>query len=156
MGCGAPNPPLLTVSKVDLKLYSGEWIEIARYDNRFETGCTGATAHYQINGDHVKVINSCYDENGKKSAEAIGRAHVVDDSNNSKLRVSFFRPFYGDYWVLMLGSRYQYSVVGDPNRKYLWILSRSKELDMEDRKAILEYLPTVGYDVSKLHWTTVR
>ena len=68
--------------------------------------------------------------------------------------MSFFRPFYGDYWVLMLGDNYQYSVVGDPSRKYLWILSRTKVLSDADKKSILNRLPALGYDASKLYWTT--
>jgi len=156
-GCTtAPTVNLPTVKKIDLERYAGTWIEIARYENRFETGCAGATAQYSLEKDHVRVINSCYDQHGEKSAQASGRAYAVEESNNSKLRVSFFRPFYGDYWVVMLGDQYQYSVVGDPNRQYLWILSRTKELTQEDKKTILAYLPTIGYDPSKLYWTPIR
>ena len=82
------------------------------------------------------------------------RAYALKDSNNSKLEMSFFRPFYGDYWVLMRGDNYQYSVVGDPNRKYLWILSRTKILSNADKKSILNRLSVLGYDASKLYWTT--
>ncbi len=156
-GCtSAPAPHLPTVEKIDLERYSGKWVEIARYENRFEIGCAGASAEYISQNDHIRVINSCYDEKGIKTAEAIGRAHAVEESNNSKLRVSFFRPFYGDYWVVMLGDRYHYSVVGDPSRKYLWILSRTQKLSPEDKDKILTYLPTIGYDPEKLYWTTVH
>lgn len=156
-GCtSAPTPHLPTVEKIDLERYAGTWIEIARYENRFETGCAGATAQYSLQKDHVRVINSCYDQHGAKSAEVSGRAYAVEENNNSKLRVSFFRPFYGDYWVVMLGDQYQYSVVGDPHRKYLWILSRTKELTEEDKKNIIAYLPTIGYDPGKLYWTALR
>lgn len=156
-GCtSTPTPTLPTVVKIDLERYAGTWIEIARYENRFEKGCAGATAQYSLEKDHVRVINSCYDQNGVKSAQAFGRAYAVEESNNSKLRVSFFRPFYGDYWVVMLGDHYQYSVVGDPYRQYLWILSRSKELTVEDKRTIIDYLPTIGYDPNKLYWTPIR
>jgi len=156
-GCtSAPTLPLPTVAKIDLERYAGTWIEIARYENRFETGCAGATAQYSLEKDHVRVINSCYDQHGVKSAQASGRAYAVEESNNSKLRVSFFRSFYGDYWVVMLGDQYRYSVVGDPNRQYLWILSRTKELTEEDKNTIIAYLPPIGYDPSQLYWTAVR
>lgn len=156
-GCtSAPTPSLPTVEKVDLERYAGKWIEIARYDNRFETGCAGATAEYIKNNNHIRVINSCFNELGVKSAEAIGRAYAVEESNNSKLKVSFFRPFYGDYWIIMLGDDYQYSVVGDPHRKYLWILSRTQNLNDQDKKIILDNLPNFGYDPTKLHWTSIR
>ncbi|MDD5716828.1 MAG: lipocalin family protein [Sulfuricurvum sp.] len=156
-GCtNTSTPPLPTVEKIDLERYSGKWIEIARYENHFEIGCAGATAEYLRNDDHIRVINSCYDAQGVKSAEAIGRAYAVKGSRNAKLEVSFFRPFYGDYWVVMLGNEYQYSVVGDPKRKYLWILSRTSKLKEEDKQKIFSYLPTIGYDPAKLYWTTVR
>jgi len=156
-GCTpTPTTVLQTVEKIDLKRYGGRWIEIARYENRFEIGCAGATAQYDKNGDHIRVTNRCYDVKGIKTGEAIGKAYPIQGSNNSKLEVSFFRPFYGDYWVVMLGEDYQYSVVGDPKRKYLWILSRTQELNAEDKIKILAFLPTIGYDPSKLYWTTIR
>lgn len=156
-GCThTPMPPLPTVEKIDLERYSGKWIEIARYENRFEIGCAGASAEYMSQEDYIRVTNSCYDEHGLKTTEAIGRAYAIEGSHNAKLEVSFFRPFYGDYWVVMLGDDYRYSVVGDPERKYLWILSRTAELKNEDKQKILSYLPTIGYDPSKLYWTTVQ
>ncbi len=78
---------------------------------------------------------------------------LLENSQNSKLRVTFFWPFYGDYWVLMLGDDYRYSVVGDPSRKYLWILSRTASLSDSDRQMILSKLPEFGYSSDKLYWT---
>jgi len=156
-GCAkTPTSPLPTVNHVDIERYSGTWIEIARYENYFETGCFGASAQYSSKEDYILVTNRCYDANGIQSGEAIGRAYALQDSNNSKLKVSFFRPFYGDYWVLMLGDNYQYSVVGDPARKYLWILSRTKTLSDMDKKSILAKLPELGYDPTRLYWTTIQ
>jgi apolipoprotein D and lipocalin family protein len=88
----------------------------------------------------------------KKRKEAKGVAYATDASN-SKLKVSFFRPFYGDYWILMLDEEYRYAVVGDPSREYLWILSRRPTLEEEITKQILAGLPELGYDTSKLLWT---
>ncbi|MGD9716372.1 MAG: lipocalin family protein [Sulfuricurvum sp.] len=153
-GCtAASNSPLPTVAAVDLERYSGEWIEIARYENRFERGCASASAEYRLNGEYVSITNRCYDTSGKQTAEALGRAYPVAESSNSKLEVTFFRPFYGDYWVLMLAPDYRYSVVGDPKRKYLWILARTPSLSENDKSAILERLPALGYDPAKLYWT---
>lgn len=154
-GCTkAPQPKLQTVEKLDIDRYSGKWIEIARYENRFEIGCAGASADYTLNNGKIDVLNCCYDEKGALLGEAHGKAHATDPSN-AKLKVTFFWPFYGDYQVLMLPEDYRYSVVGEPSRKYLWILSRTKELTQEDKKTILTYLPTIGYDPEKLYWTTV-
>ena len=148
-----PLAPLPTVTHVDLQRYSGLWHEIARYENRFEAGCVGATATYTLEKDHVKVVNRCYGEDGKLSDRAEGRAYVVEGSGNAKLRVSFFRPFYGDYWIIMLADDYRYSVVGDPQRKYLWILARGTVLSDEDREVISGRLVALGYDPLRLYWT---
>jgi apolipoprotein D and lipocalin family protein len=138
---------------LDLQQYQGQWYEIARYENHFEKGCIGATADYTLHDDHVGVTNSCYDATGTMSAQAQGKAYAINDSQNTKLRVTFFWPFYGDYWVLMLGDDYLYSVVGDPSRKYLWILSRTPSLSDSDRQTILSTLPQFGYSSDKLYWT---
>lgn len=153
IGCSLSHPPLQTVESVDLERYSGHWIELARYENRFEKGCVSATADYTITPEGVDVLNRCYDANALLIGEAKGKAHSVEESRNSRLKVTFFWPFYGDYWVLMLGENYQYSVIGDPRRNYLWILGRESKLSEIDRKTILEHLPALGYDPKRLYWT---
>jgi len=87
------------------------------------------------------------------SAQVHGKAYTVENSKNTKLRVTFFWPFYGDYWVVMLADDYRYSVVGDPSGHYLWILARNNRLDDMDKKTILSGLPALGYDPDKLYWT---
>ena len=155
-GCStSSHPPLQTVKALDPERYSGTWIEIARYENRFEKGCAGASAEYKIENDRIHVTNRCFDATNTKIGEAKGKAHATD-ATNSKLKVTFFWPFYGDYQVIMLSDDYRYSVVGDPERKYLWILSRTKELKESDKEFILSSLPNFGYDPSKLYWTTAR
>ena len=155
-GCTpTPKLSLKTVESVNLDRYMGKWIEIARYENRFEKGCVGASAEYKRTDSFVSVTNRCFDASGIQTGEAIGRAYPVEGSNNSKLEVSFFRPFYGDYWVLMLSDDYRYSVVGDPDRKYLWILAREGILSEKDKKTILTTLPSLGYDPQKLYWTKI-
>ncbi len=154
-GCSATRPELETVKKLEPERYGGKWIEIARYENRFEKGCAGATAHYTLSEGKIDVLNRCYDARGALSGEARGKALATDPSN-ARLKVTFFWPFYGDYHVIMLADDYRYSVVGDPERKYLWILSRAPELREQDKTDILSHLPAFGYDPKKLYWTTVR
>ncbi len=151
-GCAQKNTQSLqTVGNVDVNRYLGVWYEVARYDNWFEKGCFGARAEYKLNGKDIDVLNSCFDEKQIKIKDAKGVAKVVGD-NNSKLKVSFFWPFYGDYWILLLADDYRYSVVGEQSRKYFWILSRTKELSRADREFILSKMPALGYDASKLIW----
>ena len=151
--CSSKNPPLQTVEKVELNKYLGSWYEIARYEHFFERDCKNVTANYSmIDSETIKVINRCTKIQTNEKKEAIGRAYAIDESN-SKLKVSFFRPFYGDYWVLMLDENYKYAVVGTPSREYLWILARTSKLDEKIKKDILKKLPSLGFDTSKLIWT---
>ena len=121
---------LEVVQSVDLTRYIGRWYEIARLPNRFEKKCADSvTATYTLRSDgKVEVVNRCRKENGKYTT-ATGKAKVVDKKTNAKLKVTFFWPFYGDYWILDLGPNYEYAVVGSPDRDYLWILSRTPQLD---------------------------
>ncbi|MEJ2500519.1 MAG: lipocalin family protein [Campylobacterales bacterium] len=101
----------------------------------------------------LALADSCYDDAGRLKDRVEGKAYVVEGSGNAKLRVTFFWPFYGDYWVIMLADDYRYSVVGDPKRKYLWILARDTVLSDADRNAIMSKLVELGYDPFKLYWT---
>jgi apolipoprotein D and lipocalin family protein len=150
--------PLQTVERVDLGRYLGKWFEIASYPAWFARNCTGVTAEYsRREGSGIKVVNSCFKGtlNGKLK-EAKGRAKVVDTQTNAKLKVSFFGPFWGDYWIIDLDPEYQWAVVGEPKRKYLWILSRTPTLDKGTIDGILSRLPAMGYDTARLQWTPQR
>lgn len=151
-GCSKQYPPLETVEKVDLQKYLGTWYEIARYEHYFEKGCRDVSATYSLKDDgDLKVINRCTKETDQKK-EVVGVAYAVDESK-SKLKVSFFRPFYGDYWIIMLDDEYRYAVVGDPSREYLWILSRTPKLEVKIKDEILNRLPGMGYSADPLIWT---
>lgn len=151
-GCNAFNPPLDVVEKVDLGSYTGRWYEIARYPNSFERGCVGVTADYSLRQDgRINVLNTCREESLDGNVRTIeGVARVVDSSTNAKLAVTFFGPFEGDYWILELGSEYEYAVVGDPSRKFLWILSREPILDGNLYDDIVSRLPEKGYKPERL------
>jgi apolipoprotein D and lipocalin family protein len=147
------NIPLRVVPYVDLKQYIGEWYEISRYPNSFQKGCVGSQATYKLREDgNIDVVNRCYGGSfSGKLREAKGKAWVVDSSTNAKLKVSFFWPFSGDYWIIELGKNYEYAVIGHPKRKYLWILSRNRTMDSIVYDGILHRLKTVhNYDTSRL------
>jgi apolipoprotein D and lipocalin family protein len=146
-------PPLQTVAYVDLDRYLGTWYEIAAFPQRFQRGCTGSTATYTLRPDgEIGVVNRC--RLGSLTGEekvAKGRARVVDRATNAKLKVSFFRPFWGDYWIVDLGADYDYAVVGHPGRDYLWILGRNPAMDAAVYDGILARLRAQGYEVERLN-----
>lgn len=145
-----------TVARVDLARYTGKWYEIASKPMIFQRGCLGTTAEYTANPDGtIKVENSCRKADGEV-AKAVGRAKVVPDSGNAKLKVNFFGPFWGDYWVLALDEKdYGYALIGGPDRKYLWILSRTPTMDPAVYDQLTAIAKAQGYDLSDLK-TTVQ
>ena len=143
----APPP---TVAKVELQRYMGDWFEIARLPNPFQKKCAQTTARYTLTRDgHFKILNGCLTLEGKH-LEASGRAHVVEANTGSKLRVTFFWPFYGDYWILDLDPGYRWALVGTPDRKYLWVISRTERMEAPSLEALLTKARALGYDLSPL------
>lgn len=138
-------------NKVDLNRYLGLWYEIYRLPNGFEEkNCKDVTAVYSLNYDGtIKVLNSCILSNGKIDT-AEGVAKVDDNQTNSKLKVSFFRPFYGDYWILDLADDYSWSIVGEPSGKYLWVLSRIPVMNAELEEEIVRKIERLGYNKEDL------
>ncbi len=144
---------LETVSKVELDRYLGKWYEIAHLPAGFQNGCNQTTATYSLqeNGN-ISVLNEC-SKNGKYK-KAKGTAKVVDKQTGAKLKVTFFWPFYGDYWILKLGENYDYAVVGTPNRKYLWILSRTPTIDTKLYSELTEFAKSKGFNIDNLILTS--
>ncbi len=154
----AEDLPLQTVKSVDLDRYAGQWFEIARYPNKFQKKCVGnTTATYKkLENGRIEVLNECLKENGDVQ-KAKGEAKVVDESSNTKLKVRFAPGFlsflsfvWGDYWVIDLDEDYKYAVVGDPARDYLWILSRTPELETAVYQDILRRIEVKGFKPNKL------
>ncbi|MEQ8934943.1 MAG: lipocalin family protein [Amphiplicatus sp.] len=146
--------PLPLAPSVDINKYLGRWYEIARLPNGFEKNCEGVTADYSLRADgKIKVVNTCRE--GAAAGElkiAQGRARIVDASTNAKLKVSFFGPFWGDYWILWLAEDYSLSLVGEPSGRYLWILSRTPTISDDVKAAALNRLQQFGYDTAALYF----
>jgi apolipoprotein D and lipocalin family protein len=145
-------PGLRTVAHVDLGRYLGTWYEIASFPQSFQRGCTGTTATYTLREDgDIEVVNRCRlgSLDGKEKV-ALGRARLIDRTTNAKLKVSFFRPFWGPYWIIDLAPDYSYAVVGHPGRDYLWILSRTPTLSEATYQMIVTRLQGQGYETSRL------
>ena len=153
-GCAAPSegPELKTVDYVDLDRYLGTWYEIANYPTKFQKGCYGTIAIYTLREDgKIRVENRCKQEMaGGKESSITGVAWAADKRTNAKLKVQFFWPFRGDYWIIELDSDYKYAVVGHPKRKFLWILSRSPVMKAELYIEILDKIKGHGYDLGKI------
>lgn len=148
--------PVTTVKSVDINRYLGKWFQIAYYPNSFQPKDCGLTvAEYSLDrkGDIV-VKNTCYeDSEGRKiKKRATGKAWSVSKSN-SRLKVRFFWPFSGDYWIVRLEENYQWVVVSDPARKYLWILARSAYMDSATWNEITNWLKTNSWQPSQLQIT---
>lgn len=138
---------------VDLQRYLGKWYELARYEQGFQKDCDGVTAEYALkdNGD-ISVLNRCRKPDGSID-DARGNAKIVDKVTNAKLKVSFFGPFYGDYWILDRADDYSWAIVGEGSGRYLWLLSRQAEPGQEALDAQIARARSLGYDTSMLRIT---
>ncbi|MCX6564020.1 MAG: lipocalin family protein [Candidatus Aminicenantes bacterium] len=147
----AQDKPLETVPSVDLQKYLGRWYEISSFPQRFQKGCHCTVAEYSMEKDFVRVINTCRKDGPEgKESRAKGKAFVVKGSNNAKLRVQFFWPFRGDYWIIDLAEDYSFAVVGAPDRDYLWILSRTPQMDEGLYQEIVKRCADKGFDINRL------
>ncbi|GGF21173.1 lipocalin family protein [Hymenobacter cavernae] len=151
----ARRAALPVVPHVDLKRYMGVWYEIARLPARFEKNCEHVTASYRLRPDgKVDVFNTCHKGDVNGPADTVkGVARVVDKQTNAKLKVSFFWPFEGDYWILELDPNYRFAVVGEPSRKYLWVLSRTPQLERSIRDRLIAKAHDLGFPVENLIFT---
>ena len=148
--------PLETVPKVDLERYMGKWYEIASIPQRYTKGCHCSTAEYKFNKaeGYVEVYNSCRKGGRTGKVDVVkGKAFPVEGSNNSKLRVQFFWPFKGDYWILELDPDYRYVMVGSPDRESLWFLSRTPTLDKATYTRLVQLADRKGFPVEQLQVT---
>ena len=153
--------PLQTVPAVDVPRYMGTWHEIAKYPNWFQKKCassTQATYTLQANGQ-VQVLNRCKTDKGEWS-EALGAARQIGGPTSAQLKVRFapewlsFIPLvWGDYWIIELDPDYQWVVVSEPQRDYLWILSRTPQLPAATYQALLGKLEKRGFDLKRIEPT---
>lgn len=153
-----PNPVYrqsqepLPVAQIDQARYLGLWYEQARLPNSFEEGCQRATAEYALRDDGlISVVNTCFEANGEQRV-ARGRARPTGEPGEGKLEVSFFGPFWAKYWVLDRGENYEWSIVGEPEGRYLWVLTRDRELSQERRAAFERRIIELGFRPAELVW----
>lgn len=150
--CSMAQSDLNAVGSVDIQRYSGKWYEIASFPMSFQKDCYCVTAEYSLSDKgYVKVYNSCRKGSVQGKVKSIeGKAFIVDGTNNAKLKVQFFWPFKSPYWIIDLDPDYKWAVVSGPSRKYLWILSRTPDMDKTAYKSITDRLEKNGFDLSRL------
>lgn len=148
-------PPLEVAKNVDLDKYLGEWYEIARLPTSFEKNCYSTKAIYSKNTDGtIKVENICHKRDVDGPVKSVtGKAFVGENGNTAKLKVQFFWPFKGDYWILDVEDNYKYSLVGEPSRKNMWILSRTPQIELTALQLLIEKAKEKGFDTEKLIYT---
>ena len=160
----ASLPSVNTIAALDVPRYMGTWYELAKFPNRFQTKCVANTrAQYLTQTDgSVQVLNSCVTADGS-TMDALGLAKQVGTATSPKLQVRFapawlsFLPMvWGDYWVIDLDTDYQLAAVSDAKRDYLWVLSRTPQVNAKAYDALIERLKAQHFDVQKLERTSQR
>jgi len=155
-GCASSHPPLAVADEVDLGRYLGRWYEIASIPQRFQRGCVASRATYTRRSDgRIGVLNECLDgsfDGALRRAEGVAWVANPKESR-AKLKVQFFWPFRGDYWILELDPEYRYAAVGHPSRDYLWVLARTPTLDPTLYRELTDRLAAQGFDLTRLRPT---
>ena len=152
----ATSKPLATVPTVKVDQYLGVWYEVARKPMYFQRHCArDISARYTLNENgNITVDNRCVKADGQQ-IQSVGEAFIQNPPSNSKLKVSFLPEWLrwlpvarGNYWILKLDDNYQTVLVGEPSRKYLWVLSREPKPDATVVEAYLKYAESLGYKLN--------
>ncbi|MDQ1163020.1 apolipoprotein D and lipocalin family protein [Chryseobacterium sp. SORGH_AS 447] len=144
---------VVAVQNFKVDQYLGTWYEIARFDYKFEKNMDNVTATYSRNPDGtIKVDNKGYNYIKKEWKESVGEARFVNGENEARLKVSFFKPIWAGYNVVDIDDNYQYALVMGNNLKYLWILSRTKQIPESIKQRFLAKAKSVGYNTDELIW----
>ena len=151
-GCAQIPKGVIAVKGFDVQRYLGTWYEIARLDHSFERGLINVTATYSLNEDgSLRVINRGFDPKLNRWRQAEGRAHFVSGSDIGRLKVSFFRPFYGGYNILELDERnYSYALICGNSRSYLWILAKQPKLPETVLASLTQKAKDLGFNTDAL------
>jgi apolipoprotein D and lipocalin family protein len=155
LGCGEKETDLKTVDYVDAEKYMGTWYDVASFPQRFQKNCKCTSAEYKLLDDEtIEVYNRCINKETGKVQDITGKAFIADKTTNAKLKVQFFWPFKGAYWIIELADDYSHAVVSEPGKNYLWILSRTPNMPKEQLDAIIDRLKEKGFDTSRIVFTT--
>ncbi|MEN3941040.1 lipocalin family protein [Prosthecobacter sp. SYSU 5D2] len=151
------NPPLQTATQVDIARYTGHWYELFRLPNSFQRDDSKAEAQYKLQADGTVLVVNTETRPDKERVTVTGTATVVPDGRNSRFRVRFEGPAAlapvpeeGNYWIIKLAPDYSTALVGTPDRKFLWLLSRRPKISAELRSSYEAEAQRLGFDTSKL------
>ncbi len=140
-------PALQTVDSVDLSKYAGLWYEVIHLPSRLQEGCQDSTATFSLRNDgEIDILNSCRDKHDGSLHHTNGRGWSIDKSHNARLMFSFFWPFRSEYLIIDQGKEYEYSVICTPDRKRLWVISRTPKLNGDVFESILQHLEKQGFN----------
>lgn len=155
IGCVGIPENIKPIEHFNAQKYLGTWYEIARLDHSFERGLINISANYSLRDDGgIKVLNRGYSPEKKEWNEAEGKAYFMQSPSDGYLKVSFFGPFYGSYIIFDLDENYRYSLISGPDKSYFWLLARDKKIDEAIKTKLISKAAALGFDTSKLIYTT--
>ena len=151
-GCSTvPSTDDIPVVKgFDAARYMGVWHEIARLPKWYERNMVHVSAEYALDGETLRIKNSGWRNGERKVSTAVG--HFAGAADEGAFRISFFRPFYGDYRIIWLSPDYDLALVTGEDRSSLWILSRTPKIEQEKLIELLNRAKNWGFDIALLEF----
>ena len=147
---------LKTVEYVDIERFMGDWYVISNIPTFIEKRATNALESYRLNNKREIETTFTFHEDSPKGDKKIykPKGFIKNNKTNAEWRMQFLWPFKMPYLIIDLDKNYNYTVIGVPNRKYVWIMSRKPSLDSKTYNIIIDKLKQVGYDIKQIKKVT--
>ena len=146
VGCARSEPMPPVVQPFVVERYLGVWYEQVRYDHSFERGLESVSATYtQGDEGRINVGNRGWDAVSGRWSDAKGYGKSAGEADVGHLRVTFFWPFFGDYRIVYLDPAYQQVIVTGPDRSWLWIMTRERDVSETTRTALIQRAEALGF-----------
>ncbi len=139
------------VPKLDHKQFMGTWHEVARYPNKAEKLCVSDAVQLfaeRYKANQFTLVTNCQTKKGPSDARNYNGK--MDESGDGKLKVTTIWPFSRKLWVVALGPDYNWALIGSPNHKSLWILSRTAVMKPQVLAELKTKAAAEGFDPDKL------
>ncbi len=136
---------------LNLEKFSGQWYEIARFQNTAKGKVAGMKVDYSLKANHdLEVTYTYYKDSLEGQAKTSSHTLKVPDSNQNARLIKKQGLKEINYWILEVGDNYSYAVIATPAKDHLWILSRKPQMSESVYEKLVTQLELQGFATDKL------